>query len=225
MLTSTTMRRLLSEFIGTFILVFCGTGSVVANGFSGGSVTPTGISIVFGTVVMAIIYAFGPISGAHINPAVTLAFAVAGSFSWKDVIPYIISQSLGAIAASLLLIALFPEDATFLGATLPTIGIWQSFVMEVMLTFMLMLIILLLSSGAKETGIMAGLAIGMVVLLEALFAGPLTGASMNPARSLAPALVSGHVQDLWLYIAAPTSGALIAVAVWATLFKAKAPYT
>jgi aquaporin Z len=218
------MRRSLSEFLATFILMFCGTGAVVANGFSGGSVTPMGISIVFGALVMAIIYAFGPISGAHINPAVTLAFAVTGSFAWKDVLPYIISQCLGAIAASLLLIALFPDDTTSLGATVPSIGIWQSFVLEVMLTFMLMLVILLLSTGAKETGIMAGLAIGMFVMLEALFAGSLTGASMNPARSLAPALVSGNVEHLWLYLAAPTSGALLAVAFWTALFKEKTPY-
>ncbi len=219
------MRRSISEFVGTFILVFCGTGAVVTNAYSGGAVTPMGISIVFGGIVMAIIYAFGPVSGAHINPAVTLAFAVQGAFAWKDVLPYIVSQVAGAIAGSLVLILLFPDDPTSLGATLPSIGVWQTFVFEVMLTFMLMLVILLVSTGAKETGIMAGSAIGMVVLLEALFAGPITGASMNPARSIAPALVSGNLEHLWIYIAAPISGALLAVALWTVVFKEKAPYT
>lgn len=219
------MRRSISEFMGTFILVFCGTGAVVTNAYSGGAVTPMGISTVFGGIVMAIIYAFGPVSGAHINPAVTLGFAVQGTFAWKDVLPYVVSQIAGAVVASAMLLLLFPNDATSLGATLPNIGTWQTFLFEVLLTFMLMLVILLLSTGAKETGIMAGIAIGMVVLLEALFAGPITGASMNPARSLAPALVSGNLEHIWIYLTAPTAGAILAVGIWAAIFKEKAPYT
>ena len=204
------MRTLLAEFLGTFFLVFAGTGAIVADHASGGVIGHAGIALVFGLVVLAMIHTFGDVSGAHLNPAVTLGFAAAGRFPWHRVPGYAGAQMSGALAASLLLGFLFPASPT-LGATLPA-GPWhQSFVLEIVLTAALMLVILSVSTGAKEKGITAGIAIGAVIALEAMFAGPISGASMNPARSLAPAIVSGNFQHLWLYPAATILGALIGV--------------
>lgn len=195
--------------MGTYIMVFAGTGAIIVNDVYG-SVSHLGIGLTFGLVVMAVIYSIGSISGAHINPAVSIAFWVSKRFRGKEVLPYIISQFLGAILASLTLSFMFPQDE-LLGATLPA-GSWeQSFVMEFILTFILMFVILLMSEGSKEVGVMTGFAVGMVVAFEAIFAGPVSGASMNPARSLAPALVSGHLTHLWLYIIATTLGASASV--------------
>ena len=204
------MKKYISEFIGTFSLIFCGTGAMTVNEVTGGSVTHVGIAITWGLIVMAMIYAFGETSGAHFNPAVTIAFAYAKKFSWKQVPKYIIAQVLGAFAASLVLWFLFPTSE-FLGSTIPTVDIWRAFVMELLLTFFLMVVIINVSTGSKEIGVVAGIAIGAVVLLEAMFAGPITNASMNPARSLAPNIVSGNIKGLWLYIVAPILGALLAV--------------
>jgi aquaporin Z len=204
-------RRLAAEAIGTFALVFAGTGAIVVDGASGGAVTHVGIALTFGLVVMASIQAFGDVSGAHLNPAVTLAFVVAKRFPARELGGYVAAQCTGAIAASLFLRGLFPHDAT-LGATLPAGSHGQSFALEIVLTWFLMLVILSVSDGSRERGILASLAIGGVVALEALFAGPISGASMNPARSLAPALVSGESSGLWIYLAAPVTGALLAVA-------------
>lgn len=206
------MRKYTAEFLGTFALVFCGTGAIVINQQSGGAITHAGIAITFGLVVMCMIYAFGNISGAHLNPAVSIAFTVAGKFRKDQLAPYIISQLAGALAASLLLRLLFPASE-LLGATIPAGSDMQSFVLEFILTFFLMLVIINVAHGSKEQGMFAGLAIGGVVALEAMFAGPVCGASMNPARSLAPALVSGHIASLWVYMLAPVSGALAAVPV------------
>jgi aquaporin NIP len=206
------MRRPLAEFLGTFILVFAGTGAIVINGLAGGVIGHAGIALTFGLVVLAMIYTFGDISGAHLNPAVTVAFAAARRFPWKEVPLYLGAQLAGAFAASGLLKFLFPGPGT-LGATLPSGSASQSFVLEVVLTAILMLVILSVSTGSKEKGITAGIAIGAVVGLEAMFAGPICGASMNPARSLAPAIVSGHLEHLWLYPAATLLGALLAVPV------------
>lgn len=195
--------------MGTYIMVFAGTGAIIVNDVYG-SVSHLGIGLTFGLVVMAVIYSIGSISGAHINPAVSIAFWVSKRFSGKEVLPYIVSQFLGAILASLTLSFMFPQHE-LLGATLPA-GSWeQSFVMEFILTFILMFVILLMSEGSKEVGVMTGFAVGMVVAFEAIFAGPVSGASMNPARSLAPALVSGHFTHLWLYILATTLGACSSV--------------
>ena len=204
------MKNYISEFIGTFAMIFCGTGAMTINEITGGDVTHVGIGITWGLIVMAMIYAFGEISGAHFNPAVSIAFAFAKKFSWKEVPKYIFFQVAGAFAASLLLMWLFPKSE-LLGATIPTVDVWRAFVLELILTFFLMVVIINVSTGSKEVGMMAGIAIGSVVLLEALFAGPITNASMNPARSLAPNIVSGNIKGLWLYILAPIIGALLAV--------------
>jgi aquaporin NIP len=204
------MNKLLSELLGTFTLVFAGTGAIVINDVSGGVIGHAGIALTFGLVVMAMIYTFGEVSGAHLNPAVTLGFAVAGRFEWKNVPGYVLAQIIGAVVASGVVHWLFPEHEK-LGATLPAGSAMQSVVLELILTAILMLVILRISTGAKEKGITAGIAIGGVIALEAMFAGPICGASMNPVRSLAPALVSGHLEHLWIYLAAPTLGALLAV--------------
>jgi aquaporin Z len=204
------MRRYLGEYIGTFALVFAGTGAIVINEFSGGAITHPGIAITFGLIVMTMIYAVGDISGAHLNPAVTAAFWVARLLPGREVLPYILSQIAGGVSASLVLRLIFPESAT-LGATLPAITPLGAFVFELLLTFILMFVIIHVSTGAKEKGLMAGVAIGGAVALEAMFAGPATGASMNPVRSLAPALVSGHLAGLWIYLTAPLAGAALAV--------------
>lgn len=206
------MRKLLCEFLGTFALVFAGTGAIVVNHASGGAITHPGVALTFGLIVLAMIYTFGDVSGAHFNPAVTTAFAAARRFPWQTVPGFVFAQLLGAFTASGLLRFLFPSEAT-LGATLPTGPAMQSFVLEVVLTFLLMLVILSVSTGAKEKGITAGIAIGAVIALEAMFAGPICGASMNPARSISPAIVSGHLEHLWLYLAGPLLGALLAVPV------------
>lgn len=183
---------------------------MVINTVTDGDVTHVGIGLTFGLIVMSMIYSIGDISGAHMNPAVTIAFFVSKRFSLGKVFPYIIAQCIGAILASALLRFLFSNVGN-LGATLPAYATSQSFILEVILTFFLMFVILNVSTGAKEKGIMAGAAIGSVVALEAIFAGPITGASMNPARSLAPAIVSGNVTDLWVYLVAPVLGAVLAV--------------
>jgi aquaporin Z len=207
------MRNYLAELIGTFAMVFCGTGAIIINQQTGGVITHAGIAATFGLIVMSMIYALGNISGAHLNPAVSIAFTIAGRFKVKQLAPYIASQLIGAILASLTLKVLLPANE-FLGATLPAGTDMQSFILELILTFFLMLVILNVATGSKEQGMFAGLAIGAVVGLEAMFAGPICGASMNPARSLAPALTSGHMQSLWLYLIAPTAGAALAVPVW-----------
>ncbi|MCB0034444.1 MAG: MIP family channel protein [Anaerolineales bacterium] len=212
------MNRYLSEFLGTFALVFVGTGAVVVNDSRGGVLTHVGVSIAFGLIIMVMIYAVGEISGAHFNPAVTVGFAISKRFAWQEVPAYLVSQTLGALLGSLLVRFLLPAHET-LGATIPTINTPQAFVMEVILTFLLMFVIINVAIGAKEKGITAGLAIGATVLLCALFAGPVTGASMNPARSLAPALVSGATTSLWIYLTAPFVGAALAILCWQWLRK------
>jgi aquaporin NIP len=204
------MRKLLAELLGTFALVFAGTGAIVINEVSGGAIGHAGIAMTFGLIVLAMIYTYGDVSGAHLNPAVTLAFAAARRLPWSAVPGYLTAQVTGALLASGLLRVLFTTHET-LGATLPAGAAGQSFILETVLTAILMLTILSVSTGAKEKGVTAGIAIGSVIGLEAMFAGPICGASMNPARSLAPAVVSGHLEHLWVYLAAPVVGALLAV--------------
>lgn len=207
------LKKYCAEIIGTFALVFCGTGAIVINQESGGTITHVGVAITFGLIVAAMIYSIGDISGAHLNPAVTIAFWVAKSFPAKEILPYIFSQIVGAFTASFTLRFLFPVNET-LGSTLPAGSAMQSFVLELILTFILMFVILHVAKGSKEQGMFAGLAIGSVVLLEAMFAGPICGASMNPVRSLSPAVVSGHLEHLWVYLLAPVLGACLGVFCW-----------
>jgi aquaporin NIP len=203
------MRSYFAEALGTFALVFAGTGAIVVNEVAGGKVTHVGIALTFGLVVMAMIYAVGDASGAHLNPAVTLGFWLARRMPGASVLPYCASQVIGAFAASGLIWALF--DHTTLGATHPAGSVWQSFGLETVLTAMLMFVILSVASGPKEKGLLAGVAIGGVIAFEALFAGPISGASMNPARSLAPAALSGMLGDVWVYLAAPILGSGVGV--------------
>lgn len=204
------LREAVSEYLGTFCLVFAGAGALVVNEISGGAIGHAGIALTFGLVVMTMIYTFGDISGAHLNPAVTLGFALAGRFPMKRVLLYVGSQIAGAVAAAAALRLLFPAD-TALGGTHPAGPPAQSFFLEIILTAILMLVILSVSTGAREKGSMAGVAIGGVIGLEALFAGPVSGASMNPARSLGPAVLTGQVGSLWIYLVAPVLGAFLAI--------------
>ncbi|MBU6236238.1 MAG: aquaporin [Planctomycetes bacterium] len=209
---SNEQRKWIAEFFGTFALVFAGTGAIVINDVSGGTITHVGIALTFGLIVLAMIYTLGDISGCHLNPAVTLGFFVANRFEGKSVAPYIASQITGALAASLLLKGMFLEHVT-LGATEPSGSPIQSFILEVVLTLILMVVILSVSSGSKEKGMLAGVAVGAVIALEAMFAGPISGASMNPARSLAPAIVSLRLESLWIYLIAPCLGSILAVVI------------
>ena len=207
------MNKYAAEFFGTFAMVFAGTGAIVANDASGGAITHVGVAITWGLIVMAMIYALGDVSGAHLNPAVTCGFWLSGRFPARSVGVYVVAQVSGALLASALLRVIFGNRAS-LGASLPAGSDLQSFALELVLTAMLMFVILNVSTGPKEVGVMAGIAVGGVIGLEAMFAGPICGASMNPARSLAPALVSGTLRSLWLYLVAPVVGAAIAVPCW-----------
>jgi MIP family channel proteins len=206
------MKKLFSEFAGTFALVFAGTGAIVINDVSGGVITHVGIALTFGLIVLAMIYAVGDVSGAHLNPAITIGFFAAHRFAGALVFPYIFSQLAGAVAASLMLHLLFPMHPT-LGGTHPSGPAVQSLVLELILTTILMFVILSVSTNGKEKGLTAGIAVGSVIALEALFAGPISGASMNPARSVAPALISMRADGLWIYLVAPPIGTLFAVTI------------
>lgn len=218
------MNRYWAEFFGTFMLVFAGAGAITINDLYGGAITHAGIALVFGLVVLAVIYAIGNISGAHINPAVSVALTVAGKFESKQLLPYLFSQFMGGIVASAMLWFLFLEitpayealpnvaaPTTNYGATIPAGSSWQSFGFEFILTWFLMLVIMGVTTGSQIKGELAGIAIGATVALEAMFAGPVCGASMNPARSLGPALFSGQWPTLWVYFLGPIVGAIVAV--------------
>jgi aquaporin Z len=212
------MNKYFAELFGTFALVFCGTGAIIINEVTGGTVTHIGIAITFGLIVMAMIYAIGDISGAHLNPSVTIGFFLAKRLALKESILYILFQIFGAFSASIILKFLFSQNIN-LGATIPAGPDMQSFVLEIILTFFLMFVIMNVSTGAKEKGITAGIAVGSIVGLEAMFAGPICGASMNPVRSLAPAILSGNINSLWIYLTAPFIGAFIGVIVFKLIKK------
>lgn len=204
------IKKYTAEFLGTFGLVFAITSSMMVNDIHPGVISQVGIGLTSGLIVLAMIYTFGDVSGAHFNPAVTFGFWSAHRFPTNRIFSYVLSQCAGALAASAVLKFLFPNHLS-LGATIATVPIEKAFLLEVILTFFLMLVIINVSTGSKEKGIMAGIAVGSIVGLEALFAGPLTGASMNPARSLGPALLSGTLNGLWIYLFAPPVGAYLAV--------------
>lgn len=200
---------LAAEAFGTFCLVFTGCGAIASNHFTSGAIGHVGICLVFGLVVLSMIYSVGNISGAHLNPAVTVGFVAAGRMDIRDMWPYFSGQLAGGMAAALALAFFFPNNPD-LGATLPHMDLFRSFAMETVATFILMFVILNVSTGHMEKGIMAGVAVGGTIALLAIFAGPLTGASMNPVRSLAPAVASGTFDRLWIYLTAPFLGAVCA---------------
>lgn len=203
---------LIAEFIGTFFLVFAGTGAIVVDSI-GHQVTHVGVSMVFGLVIAVLIYALGHVSGAHFNPAVTVGFWALGEFPAKRVPAYVTVQLLGAVLGSALLFAMFGKMGG-LGVTLPQGATIVSFVFEIAMTFLLVFVIFGSAVHGKAVKSFAGIAIGATIALDALFGGPVSGASMNPARSLGPAIVSGTWTDQWLYIVGPLIGALLAVAVY-----------
>ncbi len=205
--------RYAAEFVGTFALIFAGPGAAVVNAYTHGGVTPLGVGLAFGLVVGVMIYSIGHISGAHINPAVTLAFTVSRHFPIRDVPGYVAAQLGGAAAASLLTKALY-GDTAHLGATLPGYGVGQALVLEIALTFFLMFVIMAVATAVRAVGEAAALAIGGYVGLAATFAGPIAGASMNPARSFGPALVSNDWTAWWVYWLGPIVGALLGAAVY-----------
>jgi aquaporin NIP len=202
-------RRAAAEAFGAFALVFAGCGAIVTNAVHAGTLGAVGVSLVFGLVIMAMVYATGHLSGAHLNPAVTLAFTLSRHFPRREAVAYIAAQLLGAIAAATLLLAIWPSQPAALGTTMPTVGAGSALVYEAMLTAFLMFVIMAVATDTRAVGAGAAIAIGGTVGLDALFGGPITGASMNPARSVGPALLSGELHDLWIYIAAPIAGAAL----------------
>lgn len=200
-------QKLGAEFIGTFALVFAGCGAIMVSATTP-ALTHGGVAAVFGLVVMVMIYATGHISGAHFNPAVSIAFATVGRFSWREVPGYVVAQTGAALVAAGLL-NLILGDAAHLGSTTPSGSAGQTFAIEVVMTAFLMFVIKAVATDDRAEGQMAGLAIGSTVAFEALFGGPISGASMNPARSVGPALVSGQLDALWVYLAAPVLGAIV----------------
>lgn len=211
-MTGSLARRLVAECFGTFVLVFAGTCSIVVEQQTGGALGQVGVAMVWGLTVLALIYAIGDSSGCHLNPAVTLGFCADGRFPPREVGSYVASQCLGAILGSLAIALVFP-GAVERTITTPSGSAVQSVAMEVFLTLYLMFVILRVSSGSKERGAMAGVAVGGVIAAEVLIGGPVSGASMNPARSLGPALVAGRCELLWIYLVAPLAGAMVAVLV------------
>jgi len=207
------MNKYYAEAIGTFALVFCGTGSIIINQISNGGVGNLGIAFSFGLIIMAMIYSVGHISGAHFNPAVTIGFGLIKKLPAKEIMPYILAQLIGAIIASGSLKLLFPLSTT-MGQTTPAGSILQTFILEVILTYLLMFVIVNVATGSKDIKQFAGLAIGSTVLLEAAFAGPISGASMNPVRSIAPAIFAVDLKNVWIYIFAPILGSILAIGSW-----------
>ncbi len=203
------LRRAAAEGIGTFALVFAGCGAIVTEAEHPGSLGTVGIALVFGLVVMAMVYATGHLSGAHLNPAVTIAFSLTRHFPAREAIAYVIAQVAGALLAASLLAAVWPTDPAHLGATMPSVGTGSALVYEAVLTAFLMFVIMAVATDTRAVGAGAAIAIGGTVGLDALFGGPITGASMNPARSIGPALVSGELHDLWIYLVGPILGAAL----------------
>ena len=202
-------RRASAEGLAAFALVFAGCGAIIANATNDGALGAVGVSLTFGLIIMAMIYATGHLSGAHINPAVTLAFTLTRHFPAKEAAAYIAAQCAGAIAGAFVLLAVWPDQPAQLGATVPSVAVGSAFVYETILTAILMFVIVAVATDTRAVGAAAAIAIGGTVGLDALFGGPVTGASMNPARSLGPALAAGEWTDFWIYLIAPVLGAAI----------------
>ncbi len=202
-------RRAAAEGLAAFALVFAGCGAVVADAEYGGALGPVGVSLTFGLVIMAMVYATGHLSGAHINPAVTLAFTLTSHFPAREAVVYVVAQCLGAVAGALLLLAVWPDQPAALGATVPSVSVGGALAYEAVLTAILMFVIVAVATDTRAVGAGAAIAIGGTVALDALFGGPVTGASMNPARSLGPALASGTWTDFWIYLVGPVTGAAL----------------
>jgi MIP family channel proteins len=203
-------RRATAEGIAAFALVFAGCGAIVANAEYDGALGAVGVSLTFGLIVMAMIYATGHLSGAHINPAVTVAFTLTRHFPAREAVAYVAAQVVGATVGALTLAAVWTDKPAALGATIPTVGAGSALVYELVLTAILMFVIVAVATDTRAVGAAAAIAIGGAVGLDALFGGPVTGASMNPARSFGPALVAGEWTDFWLYIVGPVVGAALA---------------
>lgn len=201
-------RRAGAEGLAAFTLVFCGCGAIIANQQYHTALGVVGIGIVFGLVIMVMVYATGHLSGAHINPAVTVAFTLTRHFPARDAVAYIATQLAGAIAAAFVLLAIWTQKPAHLGATVPTVGAGSALVYEGLLTAFLMFVIMAVATDTRAVGAAAAIAIGGTIGLDAIFGGPVTGASMNPARSLGPALAAGEWHEIWIYIAAPVVGAV-----------------
>ncbi len=216
-------RRAAAEGLGAFALVFAGCGAIVTDTVQPGVLGAVGVSLVFGLVIMAMVYATGHLSGAHLNPAVTLAFALTRHFPRREALAYIAAQALGAIAAAALLLAVWPSAPADLGTTQPSVGTGSALVYEATLTALLMFTIMAVATDTRAVGAGAAIAIGGAVGLDALFGGPITGASMNPARSLGPALVSGELHDLWIYLLAPVVGAALGALAYQLVRGAPTP--
>jgi MIP family channel proteins len=204
-------RRAAAEGMAAFALVFAGCGAIVSDSRSHGALGAVGVSLTFGLIIMVMIYATGHLSGAHINPAVTIAFTLGRHFPGRDALAYIAAQLLGATAGALVLLAAWPDQPAQLGATAPSVGVGAALLYEALLTAILMFVITAVATDTRAVGAAAAIAIGGAVALDALFGGPVTGASMNPARSFGPALASGEWGDFWIYVAGPVAGAAIGV--------------
>jgi aquaporin NIP len=202
-------RRSLAEALATFALVFAGCGAIVADQHSSGALGTVGIGVSFGLVIMVMVYATGHLSGAHINPAVTAAFTLTRHFPARDALAYVGAQVGGAVAGALLLLAAWPDRPSHLGATVPTVGVGTALLYEAVLTALLMFVIMAVATDTRAVGAGAAIAIGGAVGLDAIFGGPITGASMNPARSVGPALAAGEWRDFWVYVLGPLAGASI----------------
>jgi MIP family channel proteins len=202
-------RRAAAEALAAFALVFAGCGAIIADAEYDSALGTVGIALVFGLVIMVMVYAIGHLSGAHINPAVTIAFTLTRHFPPREAIAYIAAQFLGAIGAALVLLAVWPSQPVQLGATVPSVGVGSALAYEAMLSALLMFVIMAVATDTRAFGPAAAIAIGGTIGLDALFGGPVTGASMNPARSLGPALVSGTWTDFWVYVIGPIVGAAV----------------
>jgi aquaporin NIP len=210
-------RRAAAEGLAAFALVFAGCGAIVASAEYGGSLGNVGVALVFGLVIMAMVYATGHLSGAHINPAVTLAFALTRHFPAREAIVYITAQLTGAVLAALVLLAVWTEQPAELGATVPHVGAGSAVVYELVMTALLMFVIMAVATDTRAAGAAAAIAIGGAIALDALFGGPVTGASMNPARSFGPALVAGEWREFWVYLAGPLAGAALGAFTYQTV--------